>query len=373
MEQKLQLVEHIAQLFGNVNLSRTLIIGCQHIQLPQFQMFLSLFEKGLKPSNTYLLGKCYSTDKESLRLFVEKGVKIHKASEAFDSHKSYDEDSHTHVKEFFQGIVKQVSFKEYDNVILLDDGGFLLSLANEELKKVHKIIGVEQTSSGYERLKNLELNFPIINVARSKAKLVYETPIIVNQFIKNLKHELKKINRKPRNALIMGNGAIGKGIAESLKKHFSVSIYDINKQVSDFESLENLNKKIKDFDLIIGCVGKSSFPLSSFNKLKRNAILASVSSSDREFSAPYLRLLDEQYTDCHKNVKIRDIYVLNSGFPVTFTEHSIGADPKDMQLTMSLLFSGICTSNSKELENQIVSLDDSIQNEVIRKFEELRK
>lgn len=366
---KLPLVEYVsANVFGNTDLSKCILIACQHILLPQYLMFKHFFKKGLRVSDTYLLGKCYSTDKEALDLFIKSGVHVDKNSESFDSHKSYDEQYASHVEDFLIRISRSVKFTRYEKVILLDDGGFLLAFANKYLKNFNNVIGIEQTSSGYNLLSQIKLNFPVINIARSNAKLIYETPIIIKQFIKNIKYELKILNKNPKNILVIGKGVIGDGIVRKLGKQYDIKSYDLLSSERDIEDLES---NIHKFDLIIGCSGKSSLPLSLYSKLKRNAILASVSSSDREFLAPHLRLLTEKYTNCHKNVNIRDITLLNSGFPVTFTDYNIGSSEKDMQLTMALLFSGVCLSHIIERENKLVDLDKNIQDIIVRNFKEL--
>jgi len=68
--QRLRLVKEVSNLFENLKLDKTLIIACQHILKTNYQMFLSLFDKGLVPENTYILGKCYSTDNKGLQMFV---------------------------------------------------------------------------------------------------------------------------------------------------------------------------------------------------------------------------------------------------------------------------------------------------------------
>ena len=233
----------------------------------------------------------------------------------------------------------------------------------------YKIFAIEQTSAGYEKIKDLQLNFPVINVARSKAKLAHETPIIVNQFMKNLKYELSVLGTSPKKVLIIGNGVIGREIYKRLKKEKEVNIYDYIQEKSHFNSNDNLISKISEFDLIIGCTGKQSFPLSEYNNLKKNVILASASSSDREFSAKNIRLLTKKYYDCHINIKVNEINLLNSGFPITFTKHSIGSDGKDIQITMSLIFSAILLGISKKYNSEIIEIDNKLQKLIIKEFQ----
>ena len=196
LNKKLKTVERISKEFENQKLDRVLLIACQHILKTNCQMFNSLFEKGLKSKNIFLMGKCYSTDKEALKWFIKKGVNVHKNSEAFDSYESYDSSFDNYVKEFFKSVISSVNIKDFEKIIILDDGGSMLKLANKVLKSTKNIIGIEQTSSGYNRLKGIKLRFPIINVARSKAKLDHESLIVADLFMENLDYELKSIKKK---------------------------------------------------------------------------------------------------------------------------------------------------------------------------------
>lgn len=367
-ENRMPLVEYIRDIFAGLNLERTLIIACQHILPTNLSMFLYLCEKGLKPKNVFILGKCYSTDKKALDLFVKKGFNISRFSQLFDSHKSYDTEYFRHVNSFLLGIIQNINFKKYDKIILVDDGGFLIKLANDILKNYDNVIGIEQTSSGYEKIKDLKIHFPIINVARSYAKLEHESKLIAEHFLNNLNYELKKLKKQPKKMLIIGRGPIGKEISNLLKKDFSIATYDSKIEKSNFVNLKQLRDKIKEFDVIIGCTGENSLPTWFYNSLKKEAILVSVSSSDREFAACNLRLLTDKYKKCHKNIKIRDIYLLNSGFPLTFSEYKIGLEAKKIQITRALIFSAIYLANSRKYPKGIVNLNDSIQKLIIRKF-----
>ena len=370
INERLPLVEYVSQLFEKARLDNTLIIACQHILPTNYQMFLSLIDKGINPKNIFLLGKCYSTDKSALENFIKIGVKVHKKSTYFDSYNSYDNEYANIVSEFIEEIFKNISIKRYVKVILIDDGGFLINKANLFLNYVENVIGIEQTSSGYDKIKDLKLRFPVINVARSYAKLNYESPIISEHFVNNVNIILKELKISPKKILVMGKGAIGSQITKLLEKNkYVLSTFD-NSEKSDILSLDELKLKIHNFDIIIGCTGKNSLPISFYNNLKHNAVLISASSSDREFDAPRLRMLTERFYDCHQNVKLRDIYLLNAGFPLTFIEQGIGAEANKIQLTRALIFSSILLAKTNNYLNGLIELDKNLQKRILEKFQE---
>jgi S-adenosylhomocysteine hydrolase len=364
--EKLELVEIMSKEFENISLDGTILIACQHILKTNYQMFLSLFEKGLKPKNTFILGKCYSTDREVLELFIEIGVNISKKSSDFDSHEAFDEQYDRNVEEFFRESIKIARSKNPKKIVILDDGGHMISIANRILRGSKKIVGIEQTSSGYNKIKKLKLKFPVINVARSKAKLNHESPIIADLFVKNLEYELKELKKKVRKVLILGKGPIGISISKKLKFK-EIKFYDSDFIKSDFSENE-LKESLGNFDLIIGCTGENSFKSEWYNLLKENTILVSASSSDREFSAKELRVLDERYFECHQNKIIRKINLLNSGFPLTFSKHKMGAEGNEIQLTRALIFSSIIFA-SKEINSKgIIDINKELQDKILLEF-----
>ncbi|MGY4883963.1 MAG: hypothetical protein ACP5NZ_00085 [Nanobdellota archaeon] len=369
---KLELVEKTSKRFLNITLEDTLLIACQHILKTNYQMFLSLFDRGLKPKNTFLLGKCYSTDKEALEWFIEKGVNVSKYSNKFDSYRSFDESFDSYVKVFLKKILKNIDFSKYKKVIILDDGGHLLKEANKLIKDTRKVIGIEQTSSGYEAIKNEKLRFSVINVARSFAKLEHESPIIADLFVENLNHELRKLNIIPKNVLIIGNGPIGREIFNKLSHRYNILRFDKDISKSNFNNKEELETNLHRFDMIIGCTGKISFPSEFYSRLNGKVILASASSSDREFTAVNFRMLGERYTDCHRNFSFRDITLLNSGFPMTFTDYGMGAEGKNIQLTRALIFSAILSSINTPNEKKLLELNLEIQKDIISDFYKLK-
>lgn len=367
VKNKLPLLDFVEKLFPDTNFKNTIVLACQHILETNYTMFEYLFEKGLNPKNTFLLGKCYSTSNKVLEKFRERGVFVHKGSTIYDSHNSFDEQFEEQVIDFLNKI-KKMKLEKYDKVILVDDGGYLVYWANSILKDLKNIVAIEQTSAGYVKLKNLRLNFPIVNVARSKVKLEFESPFIAEATIRELEKHLSKLKINPKKILVIGKGAVGSNISSKLKDKFEVKHYDLDENLSDFKKTE-LSSIIGNFDLIIGCTGEAVIKPEYFNLLKKGVVLVSASSSDREFSASKLRKLDKRTKDCHKDVKVNGLFLLNSGFPINFngTEHSVS--PEKIQLTRALIFSAICLGETNNYPKSIIELDKNIQSKIEREFQ----
>lgn len=366
-KMKLPLLQFVSSQYKDMALDKTLIIACQHILGTTFDLFEELFEKGLKPENVFLIGKCYSTNKDIFDLFQKKNVHISKDSFAFDSHISFDEQFQQNIEKFFKNVQFSVDLKSFERIVILDDGGYLTALSNDFLKGFQNITGVEQTTSGYEKIKNLKLNFPIFNIARSKAKLEIEAPFIAEVAVNKIEEYLRKYRIENPNILVVGVGYIGAAISAILKEDYKVSGCDIIQQKCDFNG--DYKSHLSEFDLIIGATGAFAIQPGEFGNLKQGALLASLSSSDREFSAVYLRQLKPKTKDCHKDIEVNGSILLNCGFPVNFNDggqHSVS--PEKIQLTRALLLAGIFEGVAKNFSNNLVELDLSLQNKIIREF-----
>ena len=341
--RKLPLLESVKLLFEKkIDLSKTLIICVQHLYSTTYALFQTLFEMNLTPQNLYALGKCYSTDPDVFRKLKELGVNVSPLSLSFDSHNSYDDDYKQYVKRFLDNIITNKSLNKFEKIIILDDGGHLIEEVNSSFPKNLPLIGIEQTSSGYNILKNKQVFFPILNLARAWIKLEYESPIIIDLVSQKLIQKISFLKKDIKNILIIGNGILGKTLYQVLKNNdFSPCIFDVNCERSQIEP-SMLDSFLKKFDLILGCTGTTSLKAEKYKYLKKSVVLASISSSDREFDAVFFRKQTLKYSNCHFDVSVNGIKLLNSGFPINFDNDYDLIDSDEFQLTRALLAASIC-------------------------------
>lgn len=365
-ENRLPLLKFVSDIYPDINLSNTLVIACQHLLGTTYDLFDEMFKKGLKPENVYLIGKCYSTNKETFHKFVNRGVNVSAYSSEFDSYVSFDEQFQGYIEKFLQEIKTKINTKNYEKVVILDDGGNLILFANDFFEDSSNFIGIEQTSSGYEKIKDINLSFPVINIARSKTKLQYESPMIAELIADKAKKYIKSNGLSNPTILVIGQGYIGKAITEILKRDFSVNGCDNLAHKCDFRG--DYRSRLDEFDIIIGAVGKTVLSAGDFGKLKNGVVLISASSSDREFSAVYLRRLESQTNNCHKDFIANKIKLLNGGFPINFDGNEHSLKPEKIQLTRALLLAGFFESISIKDEKGLQELNDNIQNKIIEEF-----
>lgn len=338
-QRKLPLIEKLTQLFDGLNLENTLIISVQHLCSTTEILFDALLDLKLYPENLYVLGKCYSTNPDVLIRLRKKGINALFSSSSFNCIIPFDVDFDRNVDEMIKQVISSNDLFSFERILVLDDGGHLLERATALLPKGLPIVGIEQTSSGFNRMKAKNLPFPIINLARSWLKLEYESPIIIALVLRKLKEKLGQLDCNVYNVLLIGYGILGQKIHEILKDRYSISVFDSIPEKSTIKPSE-FKTRLGEFDLIIGCTGSMSLTFNDFKYLKRPVILASISSSDREFESFKFRKLNP-VKNCHSHVIIDGITLMNCGFPITFDEDYDSIDTDDFQLTRALILASI--------------------------------
>ncbi len=361
---KMPLLEHIKSFHPSISLDNVLVIGCQHILATTHSMLRSLYSLGLNPQNIFLLGKCYSTNSSVWQEMRQDGINVSPLSSFFDSNQAFDSQFRRIAAQFLEHTLSQVDLSKFNKIILIDDGGQLLSLSMEFFKGYKNIIGIEQTTSGYEKINSSLLQFPVINVARSQAKLIYESPMIAEIVVKKALRRMEMLRRNPEQILIIGNGVIGSAIYAALHNDYEVQVYDKN-----MNSNLNFEDHLRSADLIIGCTGETSLPYGKFKYLKKGCVLFSASSSDREFDAVHIRRKTKNIKNCHDDIAVEGKILLNCGFPVNFDGGRNSVAPSKIQLTRALLMSAIfqaCEMSGSPCE--IVPLDMEMQRDVISQY-----
>lgn len=365
---KLPLVQLLVDSSKGKDLSKVKIIGAQHILETTHAMFRSLYCIGLKPENISLIGKCYSTCREVYKEMLADGIDVSNGSFAYSSHLSFDEQYCHEVQNFLASHLADLTSGKYERIIVLDDGGKCINYFNQQSTIDIPIVAIEQTSAGYNAIKNQALLFPVINVARSPAKLELESPMIAEAAAKSLFQSLHKRQLFPTKALIIGGGPIGKAMKNHLSSEIEVAIYDENPDLSDLN--DNLATIIPNYPMIIGCTGKTSVPKKLHKKISRGTILVSVSSADREFDAVYLRKFLPESSHCHQDLLIDGKLLIKGGFPVNFDGERENIAPERIQLTIALITAGILQANNLSIKRKpsILAVTRRLESSIVNRY-----
>jgi len=360
---RMPVLPFVSSLYPDSDFSKTLIIACQHLLGTQLSLFKELFQKGLEPRNLFLIGKNYSTSGDVYQEFLKQDVQVALESKEYNSKLSFDVQFQKHIETFLTRVKNSVSFKDYSRIIIVDEGGHLLCSRHMLEGPFLDTVGVEQTSSGYEKIKHKQFDFPVINVARSYSKLESEAPIIAGLVVRKIKEYLRAASVSNPNILVVGQGPIGVCTKDLLQQDFTVKAYDVLSHKSDLEG--DYRKELQNFNVIIGATGKPILTPEDFPLLKKGTHLISISSSDREFSGVELRRRSGAGDDIHTTIESDGIFLVNSGFPINFTGGVESLPTKDAQLTVSLMLASMYEANTNLLPKGLSELNPKIQADIL--------
>ncbi len=368
--RRLPLIERLTRLFDDLNLENTLVISVQHLCSTTEVLFDALLDLNLDPENLYVVGKCYSTNPEVLVRLRKKGINALFSSSSFNCSVPFDVDFDRNVDEMIKQVISSNDLFSFERIIILDDGGHLLERAHALLPKGLPVVGIEQTSSGFNRMKDKNLPFPVINLARSWLKLEHESPIIISLVLRKLKEKLDQLDSNVNKVLLIGFGVLGQKIHDILKDKYLISVFDAVPEKSTIAP-DEFKTRLGEFDLIIGCTGSTSLKFEDFKYLKKPVILASISSSDREFESFKFRKL-KPVKNCHSPVMIDGITLLNCGFPITFDEDYDSIDTDDFQLTRALILASVYQASVTDQNLRgFLPMEDDLQKTILNQLRTL--
>lgn len=157
-----------------------------------------------------------------------------------------------------------------------------------------RLLGVvEDTEAGHRVYEKLNLDFPVVSVARSPLKDA-EDNLAGHSVIFSVERLTRRLGRPLSGCrvLVLGFGKVGQGVARAaLGRGASVDVFDVR---SDRRALAlTLGYRIPDraialreADIIVGCTGNGSLHASDLANLRDGAIVASGSSKRLEFTFP---------------------------------------------------------------------------------------
>jgi len=343
------LLRHVASYFKAVphDVGETWLVCCQHLLAPQKQMFMELISFGFDPQKILVLGKTYSTNNEVLEELRALGIR---ATQPLFSGVAFDQE---HAKNC-AALMEMVP--DTARCILLDDGAQLIQLAMASDKNIW--FAVEQTSSGFRKLENVDLPFPVLNVARSATKLLQESPLIARHACERMKDYFQDKGLSDPTILIVGLGPVGEAVRQCFEQaDLKVTGFDTKHEHSDLiKTINNLGP-----DVVIGATGTQILSQKEILLLpsEKALYLISMSSSDREFEVAPFR---NGTTETRMDISYKNITFVNNGFPISFKGNRYESLPIEMEKTMCLLGGAVmygCTRNS--LENGLLTLPEELE------------
>lgn len=302
-------------------------------------MFNLISDFGVPKENIHIFGKIYSTSDEVLSELIREDFKVSKP--VFNPEVSFDVEHNKNCINELRAFLS--SIESPSKIVILDDGGELLKAVNDNFKSMPQgvsVVGVEQTSSGFRKLENTQLHFPVFNVARSAVKLIKESPLIADLGCRRIGDVINKYSIAEPRILVVGLGPMGSNTLAILESqgYFTLG-YDIahHGQAELIDLIRN-----NDINMVVGATGSNILNERQLqaleNAFSRKLYFISMSSADREFPAVCIRKKGILSPDVHGDVAWNDLVLINNGFPITFKGNRYESTPEEIERTIGLLY-----------------------------------
>jgi S-adenosylhomocysteine hydrolase len=345
-------------------------------------MIDGFYRAGIDRSDFTIIGKAYSSHPAVLGTLAAKGYAVTNAVEGYTTGIPYDD-------VLTQVIAERLTSLLADPrpLLILDDGGKALSwlLTSWQGPLPSRLAAVELTSRGAHALAGRRLDFPVVNVARSRVKIEVESRLIALSMVAELDNTLRRKasgwSIAGTRIVVRGYGAVGSNVADLLRSHGA--LVRVIEPDSD-RALCALADRFEiahdyDCDVVVGCTGTSKFTPSDLKMFADGTFLVSMGSSDLEF-APwrYSECLSPTGIACQTPWKYmfegalngRSFTLVNGGFPIDFSG-SVDPIPAELiQLTRSLLVAG-ATQAVVHGEPGLFPLSDAVQDQLLQRFGEI--
>lgn len=364
-------------------LGQVWFVCCQHLLETTGSLFEVLIRLGAAPSHVFIVGKVYSTHLQTAARMRSLGINVRDGTRAA-SFGQFDRAIGGDVHAMWKDALAAGALEPPGRMVVLDDGGYCARTMPGNVIAARRCVVVEQTSSGMAGASgNGTWQTPVVAVATSAAKRLLEAPLVVDAVLRRL--ERFEHYRSGMSVGILGLGALGCALLADLRsKGIPVCAFDSRPQAmrpaTASEARASAELLIRDSGLVVGCSGERSVQAEWIPRRQTPLVLASASSSDREFAdvlerwADAIRLVGKEQS-CPDLVIPRiggqcPVTLLRSGFPVNFDNSHESVPQDQIQLTRGLLLAGVLQAMRMAFRERprthTIMLDAEVQRSVVR-------
>jgi adenosylhomocysteinase len=189
-----------------------------------------------------------------------------------------------------------------DRFVVLDMGGYFAATASRmKASFMGQMVGiVEDTENGHRKYVDALFPqgpaFPLVSSARSPLKEPEDT-LIGLSLVFSAEAELRTRNiiLLNKNALVLGYGKIGRGVAESLRRR-DVDVYvcdtdherSVQARSHGFKIVSDIRSLLPHIDITFSATGNRALGLAEFARMKDEAYVVSSTSADDEMHREHL-------------------------------------------------------------------------------------
>lgn len=387
------------------------MMAVQHLFPSTRVLFDAFVACGLPKEHLIALGKNYSTIPDMLYGMRADGLQAPTLSLARMTWPTSDGGERDvslaaqYLYNLFEGVDPQAA--DAPRFMLLDDGGAIIKAlhADPNLRPYAPLcVAVEQTEYGARLAEQLgdQLLCPVVNVARSWLKKLFESPMIGESIAASVESSLRAIDVEvqPREATVVGYGAVGRATARALAaRGYVVRVFDTDDAKMASARADGFDTPPRDealarAHLLVSTTGKSAITSADHEKLPNHAVLVNGASGNSElgfeeralerdplsyvdddgyrvasYDGKTIRLGDSAGSDDTPHRVLRqgdkERLALRSGYVVNMFED---IPPELIQLTRALLFAGVIQASTAKGAG-LVDLDDGMQQFIHRRLE----
>jgi hypothetical protein len=356
------------------------LVCVQHLLATNITLFEAMFELGVDPARTTVLGKGYSDSPICIGALRKLGATALPA-EGPGAPGWYESSRESEIRRFWHFAGSRVRPDRRAPILLGDVGGRLMLHVSDMLDSSpidRKVVAVEQTSNGLRRVGRNAFRLPTVNLARAAAKCVHESRILANGILDRLDQEAPG-SWPQMHVCVIGRGPVGNAMAAALAdRHIPFEIFD---ELDAGEGENLLQQAVNRSDLIFGCTGHAlfcSWPISVF---RDGQVLVSCSSEDVEFSA-LLRSIPAYpragWPAPHSEIPLGSgaLQILRGGFPFNFDDSGVSLPEQEIQITTALTLAAFATAAGYAAGfgsgSMLIEIPDELQQWIIGKAEELK-
>jgi S-adenosylhomocysteine hydrolase len=381
------------ELKQSLSLSHLSVLLVLHFLSDLVPFVKALTTVGIRPSNIYLIAKPYPYARrdEVSHVLQTLGVNIYRASKTHSIEKQV---------RVVLSLLGEHKFSADEKLLIIEDGGYFAPAIHEpefEPLRSRCVGAVEQTQKGANADREIEnAAFPILSVAESTFKKIYESPEIGRVAIQNISRFTPDIKLSAGNALVVGFGSVGQQVAFHLTNAFNMTVSVIEQK--ELRLLEARHRKtvvaeaVQSFGdlefkrpkLVVGTTGRTSITREILEGLHGDVVLVSTSSDQVEID---LFALDElsggKSVEVEEGKRIfripgpcgeKQVTLLAEGYPINFYgSESVPNDTIDPIMTL-LFLCGIelATKRFAQFGLQEKQVDEIVEQKgLVRRFLEL--
>lgn len=343
----------------------------QHFLSSSIDLIQSLISLGANPGHIFITTKNYSYHEDIATSLAYMGVNV-----IFDTSSTKFDSYFEQIDLMWANVECLIQKKSLRNLIILGDGGRCVDQIPEALLAACQVIAIEQTTFGMK--KKHALKVPTIDVAKSAAKSEIEPFLIARIIYEKVAPYLKKEN----SVGVIGVGSIGKAVAQVFYDHgYTIKLFDTQLQrkyqIGHVQVLTSLKDLAKESDCLLGCSGFDVFENLEALPLLSDKLLISCSSENMEFYS-VLKSIDHANARPFEDIyfsseKVRNLKILNGGYPINFSSSPISVPNSEIQLTRGLLLAAAIQAKklldaNKLLKPMHLMLDPEAQGMIVNSW-----